>query len=178
MSGKIAIVGPESTGKSALTQKLAGYFQCPHVPEVARDFLVRLGRPYRFEDVETIARLQIEAEEKAMRTNVPLIFCDTNLLVIKIWMQHAWGHYPDWIQKKLETHTYDLTLLCDIDLPWEPDPLREHPHLRQYFSDWYRRELENLMQPWHWVKGSGEERTKLAISIVKNHFQSVLEEYR
>ena len=178
MYRKIAIVGPESTGKSALTQKLADYFQCPPVTEVARDFLSRLGRPYRFEDVETIAILQLQAEEKALRKNAPLVFCDTNLLVIKIWIQHAWGHCPEWIQQNLETRKYDLTLLCDIDLPWEPDPLREHPHLRQYFSDQYRKELENQMSPWHWIKGLGEERSKLAISVVRNHFHSVLEEYQ
>ncbi len=176
MPKKVVLTGPESTGKSFLTHQLAVHFQCPQVPEMARAYLGNLDRPYTFEDVEAIARQQLMAEEKAMSENAPLIFCDTNLLVIKIWMLHSWGHCPQWILQSLKFNPGDLTLLCDIDMPWQPDPLREHPHLRQYFADWYRRELEQSGTIWQWVKGTGEDRTALAISHVRHHFQSVLEE--
>jgi nicotinamide riboside kinase len=176
MIHKIAIVGPESTGKSALAKSLSSHFDCPWVPEVARYFLENLDRPYECKDVEAIAREQLAAEELAEAQNPPIMICDTNLLVIKIWMMHAWGHCPDWIIKNLESRKYTLTLLCDIDLPWEPDPLREHPHLRSYFISWYEKELKLLKADWAWIKGQAETRNQLAISLVKNHLDSVLGE--
>ena len=62
-----------------------------------------------------------------------MVFCDTDLLVIKIWSEHSFGYCPDWILRRIEQQQYDLVLLLNVDLPWEPDPLREHPHHRQYF---------------------------------------------
>ncbi|HRH35688.1 MAG TPA: ATP-binding protein, partial [Catalimonadaceae bacterium] len=76
---KIAIVGPESTGKSELAKDLAAHFETTWVPEVARTFLHTLNRPYNREDVERIARLQVEEEEKKEKEANEILFCDTTL---------------------------------------------------------------------------------------------------
>ncbi len=136
---RIALTGPESTGKSTLSQQLAAHYHARWVPEYARAYLAGRRPPYVLADLEAIARGQLAAEEEAATGDV--LFCDTDLLVIKIWAGHAFGHCPDWIARRVARPRYDLVLLLGIDVPWEPDPLREHPHLRQHFYDLFRDEL-------------------------------------
>jgi len=166
---KIAVVGPESTGKSTLTSELAAYFECPVVPEIARIYLETCGAEYTAEIVEHIARLQIEAEEEAIKNNpnAEILVCDTNLLVIKVWMEHAYGYCPEWIKESLAQYDYSLTFLTDIDIPWEPDLLREHPDKREYFMSLYKDELIDFQVGYHLISGNREERLKNAVYLVK-----------
>lgn len=163
---KIAIVGPESTGKSQLAQQLAQHFHEPWVPEMARPYLEKFGPNYSATDIETIARWQLAEEERLTPEAQQFLFCDTTLLVIKIWMEHAFGQCPDWILQSVKERHYDHYLLCDIDLPWEPDPLREHPHQRHYFAQKYRQELETLHAPYSLISGTGKDREKMAIDLI------------
>lgn len=137
---RIALTGPESTGKSTLSQQLAAHYRARWVPEYARTYLAGRRPPYALADLEAIARGQLSAEEEAAAAG-GLLFCDTDLLVIKIWAEHAFGHCPDWIARRVARQRYDLVLLMGIDVPWEPDPLREHPHLRAHLYGLYQREL-------------------------------------
>ena len=139
---KIAITGPESTGKSTLTAQLAQHYRAGWVPEYAREYLAKLDRPYTLPDVERIARGQLARMNQAITPAPAIVFCDTELLVIKIWMLHAYGTCPAWLEAAVAQQSFDLYLLMNVDLPWEPDPQREHPHLRPYFYDWYQRELQ------------------------------------
>lgn len=164
---KIAIVGPESTGKSELAQALAGHYKTSWVPEVARDYLEHLNLSYHAMDVEQIARLQLETEDKIATETTGYLFCDTNLVVIKIWMLNAFGHCPDWILDSIKSRQYDIYLLTDIDLPWQPDPLREHPNERQFFMDWYRKELDDLGVRYHIISGIGIQRVEMAMDLLK-----------
>ncbi|HXH19021.1 MAG TPA: ATP-binding protein, partial [Chitinophagales bacterium] len=88
---KIVIVGPESSGKTFLAEKLAAHFQCLWVPEYAREYLEKLNKPYTKEDVEKIAEGQLRLEDETAAKSKSLLICDTNLLVIKIWMDHKYG---------------------------------------------------------------------------------------
>lgn len=165
---KIAIVGPESTGKSQLAKDLSQYFQEPWVPEMARAYLEKNGPAYGAADVENIARLQIEAEEQLAEDADAFLFCDTTLLVIKIWMEHAFGHCPDWILASVKQRPYHHYFLCDIDLPWEPDPLREHPQQREFFFKKYHHELEAMNVPYSIISGMGDQRKLGALHLVRN----------
>ncbi|TPG67191.1 AAA family ATPase [Hymenobacter nivis] len=142
---RLALTGPESTGKSTLSQQLAAHYGAPWVPEYARTYLTGRRPPYALADLEAIAHGQLAAEAAAeaaaTATGGPLLVCDTNLLVIKVWAEHAFGHCPAWIAAAVAQPRYDLVLLLGVDVPWEPDPLREHPQLRQHFYDRYRDEL-------------------------------------
>jgi nicotinamide riboside kinase len=160
---KIAIVGPESTGKSALSKLLADHFGCRWVPEVARNYLEKLGRPYTRSDVEEIARLQLQEEEKESGKTGEFLICDTNLLVIKIWMEHAYGFCPEWIENEIRARKYDLHILMKPDIGWVPDPLREHPDLQLYFFSQYEKALVSLECAWISVGGHGPDRLKNAL---------------
>lgn len=163
---KIAITGPESTGKSTLSQQLAAHYGGLWVPEFARSYMADLQRPYTLHDLEAIARGQVALETATVAQNAKMLFADTDLLVIKIWSEHAFGQCPDWALQKLKQQDYNLYLLMGVDLPWEPDPQREHPHLRQHFYDWYKRELEELRFPFVEISGQYEARLRQAVQHV------------
>src|SRR5690606_33233334 len=120
----IAITGPESTGKSTLAQQLAQHFRTTWVPEFARQYIGNLDQPYTLHDLENIARGQLLLQQKAEAENPEILLVDTELLVLKVWSENAFGVCPEWILKELQKQRFDLYLLMDIDLPWEPDPQR------------------------------------------------------
>ena len=126
---RILILGPESTGKSTLAAALAAYFQEPWVPEVAREYLEKLDRPYAYEDLLQIGKQQMQLEDELAGGAKNYLFCDTDLRVIQVWSRHRFGKIDPWVLEELGRRTYDLILLCATDLPWQADPLREHPDL-------------------------------------------------
>ncbi|MDX2001440.1 MAG: ATP-binding protein [Chitinophagales bacterium] len=164
---KVAIIGAESTGKTALAEALALRYNTIWVPEYARTYLEKLNRPYTRLDVEDIARGQIHLEEAALEQRPSMLFCDTNLLVIKIWMDHAYGFTPEWILDAIRQRQYHLHILTDWQIPYEPDPLREHPEMRDYFTVKYRQEIEQSKVPFLYVKGSLHERLQQVSDFLK-----------
>lgn len=171
MSKRIAIVGPESTGKSELSESLALHFKTAWVPEFARQYLEKLNRPYQYDDLLLIAKGQIKEEKKRNVSGAEkYLFCDTDLIVIKIWSLHKYGKCHNWILSQIKKRKYSLHLLTAIDLPWEIDPLREHPHLRQFFFDWYKNELNEYRFPYRIINGLNTERTGNAVREITNFF--------
>lgn len=163
---KVAITGPESTGKSTISEQLAGHYQTVWVPEFARTYIGNMNKPYTLQDIEAIARGQYALEQQMSKEANGLIFSDTDMLVLKIWSEHAFGHCPDFIKERLEQQNYNLYLLMGVDLPWEPDPQREHPHLRRFFYDWYKRELQTLNVSFVEISGKEQERFLKAIEQI------------
>jgi NadR type nicotinamide-nucleotide adenylyltransferase len=164
---KIAIVGPESTGKSDLTRALAKHYNTVWVPEYARQYIDNLNRPYEKYDLFKIAIGQIQSEDEQEQKARNFLFCDTNLWVIKIWSDHKYGTCADWILNELKKRVYDLHLLTNIDLPWEEDPQREHPGLREYFFDVYKNELDSAGIDYKIISGHGSDRVDNAISAIE-----------
>jgi NadR type nicotinamide-nucleotide adenylyltransferase len=164
---KIAITGPESTGKSRLAMELAEYYKTVFVPEFAREYIDHLDRPYTQEDILKIAKGQIRDEKRWIKQANRLLFCDTELIVTKIWSEVKYRNCDPWILKKIEENKYDLFLLCDIDLPWEEDPQREHPHMREKLFMLYHNELTRRGVPFKVVSGLGQDRLLNAIRFVE-----------
>jgi NadR type nicotinamide-nucleotide adenylyltransferase len=164
---RIAVVGPESTGKTTLAEELAEYYKTVSVPEYARGYLNTLKRPYKLQDIEIISKGQLELEDRIATKAKRLLICDTNLIVTKIWAEHAFKKCPDWIKESLKTRIYNLYLLTCPDIPWEPDPQREHPHLREELFSLYLKELSRLNVPYKEVSGLGTQRLKNAVSFIE-----------
>ncbi len=167
MIARIAVTGPESTGKSVLAELLAAYYKTVWVPEYAREYLDSLGHPYEKEDIALIARGQLAREAIREEKATSMLFCDTEMLVTKIWSEVKYKWCDPWILDALENHRYNLYLLCDIDLPWQYDPLREHPDQRQFLFDLYYRELSARKFPFAVVRGTGERRLKNAVETIE-----------
>jgi NadR type nicotinamide-nucleotide adenylyltransferase len=169
---KIVITGPESTGKSQLSEELATYYKTVFVPEYARGYIDALDRPYNREDILIIAKGQIRDEARMKQQAYRMLFCDTELIVTKIWSEVKYGICDPWILKMIEENNYDLFLLCNIDLPWEEDPQREHPHMREKLFSLYLDELTNRGFPFKVVSGTGKERLMNAIGFVESILNS------
>jgi NadR type nicotinamide-nucleotide adenylyltransferase len=163
---KIAIVGPESTGKSTLAEMLAKHYHTCWVREYAREYIDNLTIPYQKKDLDLIAKGQIQAEDDLMSSANGILICDTNLIIIKVWSEYKYGSCEDWILEEINTRKYDLHLLTYIDIPWENDPQREHPDKREYFYNIYQKELETRNFGYVEIKGKMEERFQIAVSEI------------
>jgi len=162
---KISITGPESTGKSWLAKHLADHYKTVWIPEYARQYLAEINRAYTFEDILLISEKQFELENLAAKTN-HLVFCDTDFCVTSIWGTVKYNKKHRWIEDKLKENHYSLYLLCNIDLPWEFDPLREHPEMRSELFGKYEELLKTNHFNFRVVNGIGKERLQNAISFV------------
>lgn len=165
---RILILGPESTGKSTLAEKLAQHYAEPWVPEVAREYLENLDRLYTYEDLLQIGKQQMNLEDELALSATRFLFCDTDLRVIQVWSQHRYGKVDPWVLKEIARRTYDLILLCAPDLPWQEDLLREHPELemRQHFFEVYQQLAQASEFPWILISGETAERLSKAIEAV------------
>ncbi len=167
----IVVTGAESTGKSTLTEALANHFDVPFVPEFAREYVEKIKRKYNFHDVETIAGEQIEQLNALQHSAQPFIFIDTWLIITKIWFEVVFDAVPDWFSKEIQKTNIDLFLVCDIDLPWIPDPVRENGgEQRIILHNKYVQEIENYNFKYKIVRGKSEKRFQNALSFL-NHLE-------
>jgi nicotinamide riboside kinase len=165
---KIAVTGPESTGKSSICQIYGEKLNAAVVPEFARLWLEsKPNYRYTFEDVEWMAQEQFRLQSEAMQSESNLLLFDTDLLVYCVWMDVVFGKCPKWIEEESERNIFDFTLLMDIDLPWKADPLREHPHLREELFFRYLNTLEKTNRPFGIVRGKLEERFENSLTLLK-----------
>jgi NadR type nicotinamide-nucleotide adenylyltransferase len=171
---KVVILGPESTGKSTLCEQLAGYYKTVWCPEFAREYLHQLNGTYSYADLLNIARGQIELEDTMLReARNKLYFIDTDMYVMKVWCEVAFEQCHTWILKQIAERRYDLFFLCDIDLPWVKDDLREYPDLetRKKLFNMYRDLLINDGTKWAVISGTDTQRLQMAIHMVDTVFQ-------
>jgi NadR type nicotinamide-nucleotide adenylyltransferase len=163
---KIAVVGPESTGKSTISSQLADHYQTVWVPEFAREYCSKLLTPCTMQDELNMFYGQLALEDEMLSLANKILICDTTILTVKIWSDHTFGYTPAEVLNKLAEHPYDLYLLMDIDLPWQNDPLREFPDLRQHFMDIWQRELASLKGNYTVISGTEDQRLKNAVEAV------------
>ena len=162
----IALTGAESSGKTTLAVRLAAELDAPLVREASRDLLVP-GRPYGVDDVMRIAREQVRREQQALAVTDGLGVADTDLLVIRIWLDERFGVFPDALQALWRVQPPRLHVLTRPDMPWEPDPLRENPVDRDRLHGRYAGQLAALGGEWIEVGGSVDER----LAQVLTHLQ-------
>ncbi len=170
---KIVIIGPESTGKSTLCAALAKHYNAPWCPEYARQYLSENGTNYNYEDLLTIAKGQLDAEANHEQTAKNLLIIDTDMYVMKVWCEYVFNNCHPYILEKINEKKYDLYLLCDIDLPWTADEMREYPNEKPRIELYtiYKEILINQKTPWGIVSGTGEARTNNAIALIEKHLK-------
>ncbi len=162
----IAIVGPESTGKTTLAKSLAAQYKTEWVPEFARQYLNELGRPYTQSDLLEMAKGHLEAEKKARKKVDDILILDTDLFVLKIWSEFKFGSCDPWILQQLEMNQAGYYLLTYFDIPYEKDPLRETPEKRPELFDLYEKALKEYGAHYSVVQGNKQDRLERAIKKI------------
>jgi NadR type nicotinamide-nucleotide adenylyltransferase len=162
----IALVGPESSGKTTLANQLALHFEAELVAEFAREHIETLNRLYTKEDVTFIAKQQVESENRAIKSGNPIIICDTDILVVKVWKFVKWGETDTWVENHFNNQEERLYLLLRPDLPWEADSQREHPTERNELFAYYEDYLIQAKKRYVIVEGLGMLRFENALRAI------------
>ena len=165
---KIAFTGPESTGKTSLSMLVAETFKGVYIPEFSRSFLEKRNGFYEEQDLDTIAIGQCEALHSGLISGNHLLVSDTDMTVMKVWSQFKYGRVSPVIEQLYLEEIFDHLFLCDTDIPWEEDPLREHPESREELFALYLKMIQAKTKNFTIVKGSLEDRL--------NQVRQVLEE--
>lgn len=165
----IVITGAESTGKSALTRQLSRHFQAPSFPEYAREAVTKLDRHYLYSDVEAIAAMQKSQMEIARKLRSEYVFFDTWLIITQVWFEVVFNQSPAWMPELIRNTPVDLFLVCDTDIPWMPDPVRENGgEMRERLSEKYIEYIRHYRFHYNVVSGTGIQRTEKAIEFIRH----------
>ncbi len=162
---RVGIIGAESTGKSTLCQQLSEQYGWLWIKEYARTYVENLRRPYTYDDVLHIARQQIA--ELGANYNEQVILYDTELIITKVWMQHKYGKVTAEVEQAIREQPMDLYLILAPDIAAQPDPVRENLDRREYFFEWYIREVEQTKRPYCIIRGTGNARSLAATKAIQ-----------
>ena len=168
---KIALFGPESTGKTTLAKQLAAHYDTVWTPEFARDYLqLKWDKEQKIcdvDDVLPIAYGQVALENKMLAVANKYLFCDTNLLVTKVFSDMYYNYCDPLLEKAAQEHEYDLFFLTDIDVPWENDDLRDKPDGREGVFEIFKHSLISNKKPFITLSGNKDLRLNKAASIIE-----------
>ncbi|RUT70978.1 DUF4301 family protein [Flavobacterium cupreum] len=167
---KIALFGPESTGKTTLAKQLAEYYETEWVPEFARDYLQEKWEENQHtcvaDDMMPIAYGQVALENQKLSSAKKYLFCDTNLMVTKVFSEMYYGSCDPLLNDAALEHDYDLFFLTDIDVPWEKDDIRDTPDGRETVFSVFKQTLINTKKPFITLSGNKENRLAKATAII------------
>jgi nicotinamide riboside kinase len=168
---RIVITGPESTGKTELAKVLAKKQNGDWIPEYARQYVENLDRPYNYDDVVHIARYQVAQDAGlALRSGRVVLIYDTWLILTKVWLEQVFGTCPEWISEHIRSTKIDLFLICDTDLPWIADPVRENGDVRrEQLFKLYCEEIRHFGFNYEIVSGLGPARAENAMIALAKH---------
>ncbi|MDF4203574.1 ATP-binding protein [Maribacter sp. SA7] len=172
---KVVLFGPESTGKTTLSEQLARHYHTVWVPEYARDYLQDKWNNERKtcepHDLLPIAAGQMRMENNLTKKATDILICDTDLLETKVYSEAYYiGNCDPVLEKYALENTYDLYLLTYIDIPWEADDLRDKPDEREQMFNYFKDTLEKYGKNFITLKGNKKERLQKAI----NHIDKLL----
>ena len=167
---KIALFGPESTGKTTLAKQLAEYYETEWVPEFARDYLQEKWEENQHictaDDMMPIAYGQVALENVKLSAAKKYLFSDTNLMVTKVFSEMYYGFCDPLLNEAALEHEYDLFFLTDIDVPWEKDDIRDTPEGRESIFSVFKQALIESGKPFITLSGNKESRLSQAKAII------------
>jgi NadR type nicotinamide-nucleotide adenylyltransferase len=160
---RVVLTGSESTGKSSLAAELARHYDAPLVPEFVRGYAQERGGVIEFADHGPITRGQMALEDQYIARGGSLLVQDTDLLSTVVYCRHYFGRCPEWIEVAAAARRPTLYLLCEIDVPWVADGVRDRGDRREEIQALFRDEV--LASGVRTVAIVGDEAARLAAAV-------------
>lgn len=157
---KIAITGPESSGKTTLCEALAQHYNVAYIPEFARSYLEQTNGKYLQANLDEIAQGQLNSVQSSPHS---ITICDSDFSVLEVWSHYKYGNVSDLIHEFVTKDIFDLHILCSPDIPWEADPLRENPTNRDELFELYKKSL--IAHHKHFIIVSGDHTNRMEKSL-------------
>tara|TARA_B110000438_G_C15744830_1_gene620214 strand:- start:361 stop:867 length:507 start_codon:yes stop_codon:yes gene_type:complete len=161
---RIAITGPESSGKTTLCSLLSQHYNVSYIPEFARAYLEKTQGKYKQLDLDNIAQGQLKSlfsfEDK-------IVICDTDFSVLEIWSKYKYNNVSEIIRELVNKELFDLHILCTPDIPWEEDKLRENPHSRAHLFELYQSSLSRNNKSFIVVSGTQQNRIEKSLKAIE-----------
>ncbi len=164
---RIAILGPESSGKTTLAKAIAFELDAYLVEEYSREyFRVNDYSNCSLKDLESIALQQMRniIENKADS----IIISDTEMITMEIWAEDKFGNIPEIILNLCRKQDFDIYILTKPDFPWEYDPLRTDSNRRDLLFEKYYLKLKDLKYRFFIVEGSLHDRIERVKDIIRD----------
>jgi HTH-type transcriptional regulator, transcriptional repressor of NAD biosynthesis genes len=165
---RICVTGPECTGKTTLARRLAEELEAPWVPEAARSYAEQVGRVLTMEDVEPIAREHIAAADAAAATGASVVVLDQDLVSTSVYGRYYYGFSSPWLVGEAAARQADLYLLCNVDVPWTPDGIRDRPDDRDEMFRLFREELARRNANTVVIRGDWDARWRTALAAAQH----------
>ena len=157
---KVAITGPESSGKTTLSQSLSDHFKVGYIPEFARTYLEQTNGIYTQANLDEMAKGQLTSIESSPHS---ITICDSDFSVLEIWSSYKYGNVSELINEFVKKDIFDLHILCSPDIPWEEDPQRENPNNRDELFELYKQSL--ITHNKYFIVVSGDHTNRMEKSL-------------
>jgi NadR type nicotinamide-nucleotide adenylyltransferase len=167
---RIAIVGPESSGKSTLARHLASRFSTCYVPEYGRSYLDAVGFNLDEDAIVTIARGHRASEDALARQANRVLISDTECLITKMWSAELIGSVPDIVEEMVRESRYDLYLVSTATEAWVADAQRVQPEIaaRRGFEMQCVDSLAEMGRKYLILAGDWRQREEQAFAAISN----------
>ncbi|MDB4292045.1 ATP-binding protein [Maribacter sp.] len=168
---KVVLFGPESTGKTTLSEQLARHYNTVWVAEYAREYLQKKWNNERKtcepQDLLPIAEGQMKLENTLSVKATDVLICDTDLLETKVYSEAYYiGNCDPTLEKYALENSYDLYFLTYIDVPWVGDDLRDKPNEREKMFEYFKGTLEKYNRNFVILRGDKKTRLQTAITHI------------
>lgn len=167
---KVVFLGAPSTGKTTLAERMAQEFNTCWMPEYGREYWEKhqVGRRLSKKQLVEIAEGHLEREENLLYQANRYLFSDTNATTTFMFSQY---YHQAALPRLAElasqaTARYDLTFLCDIDIPYDDTWDRSGETKRQIFQKQIVGDLLVRNIPYFVLRGDLEARVKTVKQIL------------
>lgn len=166
----VAIVGGPSTGKTTLSRALADEFDTEFMHEYGREYWEEhaIDRRLTTDQLADIADGHLEEETKRLLESDTYLFTDTNAITTAVFCQYYHGHIPERLMNHAKNcrDRYDVTIVCDTDIPYADTEDRSGEGNRQRLQKHTIAMLETYRIPYYIVSGDVRERVSQVSAIL------------